>query len=47
MKLAKTKKLPVDQIINFALYDKEKGFYMKKNPLGEDGDFITAPNVTR
>ena len=20
---------------------------MKKNPFGEDGDFITAPNITR
>ena len=47
MKLAKTNNLPLDQFINFALYDKDKGFYMKKNPFGEDGDFITAPNVTR
>ena len=47
MKLAKINNLPLDQFINFALYDKDKGFYMKKNPFGEDGDFITAPNVTR
>ena len=47
MKLAKTNNLPLDQFINFALYDKDKGFYMKKNPFGEDGDFITAPNITR
>ena len=45
MKLAKTNNLPLDQFINFALYDKDKGFYMKKNPFGEDGDFITAPNI--
>ena len=30
MKLAKTNNLPLDQFINFALYDKDKGFYMKK-----------------
>ena len=35
MKLAKTNNLPLDQFINFALYDKDKGFYMKKNPFGE------------
>ena len=47
MKLAKTNSLSLDQFINFALYDKDKGFYMKKNPFGKDGDFITAPNITR
>ena len=26
---------------------KKNGYYMKKNPFGEDGDFITAPNITR
>ena len=47
MKLDKTNKLPLDQFINLALYDKDKGFYMKKSPFGKDGDFITAPNITR
>ena len=39
--------LPLDQFIEFALYDKDKGYYMKKNPFGKEGDFITAPNITR
>ncbi len=47
MKLAKINNLSLDQFINFALYDKKSGYYMKKNPFGEDGDFITAPNITR
>ncbi len=47
MKITKTNNLPLDQFINLALYDKEKGYYMKKNPFGKDGDFITAPNITR
>ena len=47
MKLAKTNNLPLDQFINFALYDKDKGFYMKKNPFGKKGDFTTAPNISR
>jgi cyclopropane-fatty-acyl-phospholipid synthase len=41
------KNLPLDQFIEFALYDKANGYYMKKNPFGNEGDFITAPNITR
>ena len=41
------KDLPLDQFIEFALYDKDSGYYMKKNPFGKEGDFITAPNITR
>ena len=41
------KDLPLDQFIDFALYDKVNGYYMKKNPFGKEGDFITAPNITR
>ena len=41
------KGLPLDQFIEFALYDKDRGYYMKKNPFGKEGDFITAPNITR
>ena len=46
MKINK-KDLPLDQFIEFALYDKDSGYYMKKNPFGKEGDFITAPNITR
>ena len=42
MKIAKRNNLPLDQFINLALYDKNTGYYMKKNPFGKDGDFITA-----
>ena len=41
------KDLPLDQFIEYALYDKDRGYYMKKNPFGKEGDFITAPNITR
>tara|TARA_B100001093_G_scaffold447506_1_gene452460 strand:- start:255 stop:1307 length:1053 start_codon:yes stop_codon:yes gene_type:complete len=47
MKISKTNNLPLDQFINLALYDKNTGYYMKKNPFGKSGDFITAPNITR
>ena len=46
MKINK-KDLPLDQFIEFALYDRDSGYYMKKNPFGKEGDFITAPNITR
>ena len=41
------KDLPLDQFIEFALYDKVDGYYMKKDPFGKEGDFITSPNITR
>ncbi len=39
--------LPLDKFIDLSLYDEKIGYYMRKNPFGKDGDFITAPNVSR
>ena len=39
--------ISLDKFIDFALYDKKKGYYMQKNPFGLKGDFITAPNISR
>ncbi len=39
--------ISLDKFINFALYDKKKGYYMQKDPFGQKGDFITAPNISR
>ena len=47
MKINRPTSLPLDKFIEFALYDKDSGYYMKKNPFGKGGDFITAPNITR
>ncbi|MDC1155894.1 SAM-dependent methyltransferase [Candidatus Pelagibacter sp.] len=47
MKINKPTSLPLDKFMELALYDKDSGYYMKKNPFGKDGDFITAPNITR
>ena len=44
--LKEKKSIPLDQFINIALYDKKFGYYMKKNPFGKKGDFITSPLVT-
>ena len=36
----------LDQFIKESLYNKKYGYYMKKNPFGKNGDFITAPNIS-
>ena len=36
----------LDKFIEESLYNKKYGYYMKKNPFGEAGDFITAPNIS-
>tara|TARA_B110000438_G_scaffold296758_1_gene341951 strand:- start:4 stop:1068 length:1065 start_codon:yes stop_codon:yes gene_type:complete len=45
--LKKEKIIPLDKFIDIALYDKKFGYYMKKNPLGKNGDFITSPLVSK
>lgn len=44
--LKEQKSMPIDQFINVALYDKKSGYYMKKNPFGREGDYITSPLVS-
>ena len=44
--LKEKKSIPLDQFINIALYDKKFGYYMKNNPIGEKGDFITSPLIS-
>ena len=39
--------MPLDKFIDLSLYNKKYGYYMKKNPFGKEGDFITAPNISR
>ncbi len=45
--LKSKKNLSVEKFINIALYDKEFGYYMKRNPFGEEGDFITSPLISK
>ena len=46
MKL-KNLNLPLDKFINLSLYDKKIGYYIKSNPFGSKGDFVTSPNISR
>ena len=36
----------LDKFINQALYNPKNGYYMKNNPFGDKGDFITSPNIS-
>ena len=47
MKLKKSHNLSLDKFIDLSLYNKKIGYYMKKDPFGKKGDFITAPNISR
>ena len=46
MQATNNKNITLDKFIDAALYNKDFGFYMKKNPIGLNGDFITAPNIS-
>jgi len=45
--LREKKSIPLDEFINIALYDKKSGYYIKNNPFGKEGDFITAPLISK
>jgi NADH dehydrogenase [ubiquinone] 1 alpha subcomplex assembly factor 7 len=46
MKNKKNNLFTLDKFIEESLYNKKYGYYMKKNPFGKNGDFITAPNIS-
>ena len=46
MIIKKNSILSLDEFIDESLYNKKFGYYMKGNPFGMKGDFITAPNIS-
>ena len=42
----KNKSIPIDVFFEKILYDSKYGYYVKKNPIGKNGDFITAPLIS-
>ncbi len=46
MKIKNGDLITLDMFIEESLYNKKFGYYMKKNPFGAKGDFITAPNIS-
>ena len=43
---SKEKELSLDLYLEKVLYDKNIGYYQKKNPFGVKGDYVTAPNIS-
>ena len=46
MLIGHNKKISLDKFIYKSLYDKDNGYYIKKNPFGKKSDFITSPNIS-
>ena len=46
MKIKNGDLITLDKFIEESLYNEEFGYYIKKNPFGVKGDFITAPNIS-
>ena len=44
--ISKKNILSLDKFIFKSLYDRKNGYYMKKNPFGKKGDYITSPNIS-
>ena len=44
--LKEKKPVPLDKFIDIALYNEKFGYYMKKNPFGKEGDFVTSPLIS-
>lgn len=39
--------ISVAEFMETCLYHKEHGYYMKQNPFGKEGDFVTAPEISQ
>jgi SAM-dependent MidA family methyltransferase len=39
--------MKISQFMQKALFDEKTGYYLTKNPLGKDSDFITAPEISQ
>ena len=38
--------MKISEFVNKALFDEKTGYYITRNPLGDEGDFITAPEIS-
>ena len=46
MQFKKNKIFTLDKFIDETLYNKKTGYYMKSDPFGKKGDYITSPNIS-
>lgn len=45
--IKKRNHLPISEFMALAMYHPEHGYYIKKNPLGANADFTTAPEISQ
>ncbi len=43
---SRSKILPLDEFYRIVLYKKKHGYYSKKIPFGEKGDYVTSPKIS-
>ena len=46
-RIASTGPISLHDYMEACLYDPEHGYYRKRNAIGQDGDFITAPEISQ
>jgi NADH dehydrogenase [ubiquinone] 1 alpha subcomplex assembly factor 7 len=46
-RIAESGPIPFHDYMEACLYDPEHGYYLKRDPLGGGGDFITAPEISQ
>jgi SAM-dependent MidA family methyltransferase len=44
--IASQGKITIERYMELCLYHPEYGYYITKDPIGQKGDFITAPEVS-
>ena len=39
--------ISIEKFMKISMFDKNHGYYISKNPLGKNNDYITAPEISQ